>query len=58
MDRSVAADEPGSIQAQPDTEAVKGIARIVTPHRRGVGPMTITMLLHNTLEAFEARVGA
>ena len=28
-----------------DTEGVQGIARIVTPHRRGVGPMTITMLL-------------
>ena len=48
----------GQLVGDVDTEAVKGIARIVTPHRRGVGPMTITMLLHNTLEAFEARVGA
>ena len=48
----------GQLIGDVDTEAVKGIARIVTPHRRGVGPMTITMLLHNTLEAFEARVGA
>jgi methylenetetrahydrofolate dehydrogenase (NADP+) / methenyltetrahydrofolate cyclohydrolase len=38
-----------------DTDAVIGTARIVTPHRRGVGPMTITMLLRNTLTAYEAR---
>jgi len=37
-----------------DTEGVMGIAKIVTPHRRGVGPLTITMLLANTLDAFEA----
>ena len=41
-----------------DTEAVQGVASIVTPHRRGVGPMTITMLLQNTLTAYEARTGA
>jgi methylenetetrahydrofolate dehydrogenase (NADP+)/methenyltetrahydrofolate cyclohydrolase len=37
-----------------DTESVLGRARLVTPHRRGVGPMTITMLLRNTLAAYEA----
>jgi methylenetetrahydrofolate dehydrogenase (NADP+)/methenyltetrahydrofolate cyclohydrolase len=41
-----------------DTEGVMGIARLVTPHRRGVGPMTITMLLANTLAAYEARLAA
>jgi methylenetetrahydrofolate dehydrogenase (NADP+) / methenyltetrahydrofolate cyclohydrolase len=40
-----------------DTEAVQGVASIVTPHRRGVGPMTITMLLQNTLQAYEQRIG-
>jgi len=40
-----------------DTEGAMGIARIVTPHRRGVGPMTITMLLRNTLTAYRARTG-
>ncbi len=39
-----------------DTEAVMGIAKIVTPHRRGVGPLTITMLLVNTFDAYEARL--
>lgn len=34
-----------------DFEAVKEIASAITPVPRGVGPMTITMLLYNTLTA-------
>lgn len=45
----------GTLTGDVDTAGVQGIARIVTPHRRGVGPMTITMLLRNTLAAYEAR---
>jgi methylenetetrahydrofolate dehydrogenase (NADP+)/methenyltetrahydrofolate cyclohydrolase len=45
----------GELVGDVDLEAVKGIAALVTPHRRGVGPMTITMLLHNTLLAYRAR---
>jgi methylenetetrahydrofolate dehydrogenase (NADP+)/methenyltetrahydrofolate cyclohydrolase len=48
----------GVLTGDVDTEGVQGIARIVTPHRRGVGPMTITMLLQNTLQAYEQRSGA
>jgi methylenetetrahydrofolate dehydrogenase (NADP+) / methenyltetrahydrofolate cyclohydrolase len=48
----------GVLTGDVDTEAVQGVARIVTPHRRGVGPMTITMLLSNTLAAYEQRIGA
>ncbi len=48
----------GKLTGDVDTEAVQGVASIVTPHRRGVGPMTITMLLQNTLTAYEARTGA
>jgi len=48
----------GVLTGDVDTEGVAGIARIVTPHRRGVGPMTITMLLRNTLTAYEQRTGA
>jgi methylenetetrahydrofolate dehydrogenase (NADP+)/methenyltetrahydrofolate cyclohydrolase len=48
----------GVLTGDVDTEGVQGVARIVTPHRRGVGPMTITMLLRNTLDAYEARTGA
>jgi len=47
----------GVLTGDVDTEGVRGIARIVTPHRRGVGPMTITMLLRNTLQAYEAHLG-
>lgn len=34
-----------------DFEAVKEVASFITPVPRGVGPMTIAMLMHNTLEA-------
>ncbi|MBA7714578.1 Bifunctional protein FolD protein [subsurface metagenome] len=34
-----------------DFEAVKKKARLITPVPGGVGPMTITMLLYNTVEA-------
>jgi methylenetetrahydrofolate dehydrogenase (NADP+)/methenyltetrahydrofolate cyclohydrolase len=36
-----------------DFESVKSVAGAVTPVPGGVGPMTITMLLMNTLEAAE-----
>lgn len=45
----------GELVGDVDTEAAIGRAAIVTPHRRGVGPMTITMLLRNTLAAYEDR---
>jgi methylenetetrahydrofolate dehydrogenase (NADP+)/methenyltetrahydrofolate cyclohydrolase len=48
----------GQLVGDVDTEGVMGIAALVTPHRRGVGPLTITMLLHNTLAAYRARTGA
>jgi len=48
----------GEIVGDVDFEAVRGVAGLVTPHRRGVGPMTITMLLENTLLAHRQRTGA
>jgi methylenetetrahydrofolate dehydrogenase (NADP+)/methenyltetrahydrofolate cyclohydrolase len=48
----------GELVGDVDTDGARGRACIVTPHRRGVGPMTITMLLCNTLDAYEARFGA
>jgi methylenetetrahydrofolate dehydrogenase (NADP+)/methenyltetrahydrofolate cyclohydrolase len=45
----------GALVGDVDTEGVLGRASLVTPHRRGVGPMTITMLLRNTLAAYETR---
>jgi methylenetetrahydrofolate dehydrogenase (NADP+)/methenyltetrahydrofolate cyclohydrolase len=45
----------GVIVGDVDFEAAQGVAGLITPHRRGVGPMTITMLLHNTLLAHKQR---
>ena len=39
-----------------DFEAVKEVASAITPVPGGVGPMTIAMLLRNTLQAAEANV--
>ncbi len=50
------AELDGEIVGDVDTDGVLGVASLVTPHRRGVGPMTITMLLRNTLEAYEAHL--
>ncbi len=48
----------GELVGDVDFEAAKGVAGLITPHRRGVGPMTITMLLANTLRAYRTRTGA
>jgi methylenetetrahydrofolate dehydrogenase (NADP+)/methenyltetrahydrofolate cyclohydrolase len=48
----------GELVGDVDFEALKGIASLLTPSRRGIGPMTITMLLRNTLVAHRARTGA
>ena len=48
----------GELVGDVDTESVLGVASLVTPHRRGVGPLTITLLLYNTLAAQVARCGA
>lgn len=48
----------GELVGDVDFEGVQGRAALVTPHRRGVGPMTITMLLHNTLRARQGRKAA
>ena len=40
-----------------DFEAVKEKASLITPVPGGVGPMTITMLLHNTIESAKKAAG-
>jgi len=46
----------GKLVGDVDFEAAQGVAGLITPSRRGIGPMTITMLLRNTLHARRARV--
>lgn len=43
--------EDGSLTGDVDFEAAKEVASYITPVPRGVGPMTITMLLQNTIKA-------
>lgn len=38
-----------------DFDSMLGKAAAITPVPRGVGPMTITMLMHNTIKAYEKR---
>jgi len=49
--------DAGKLCGDVDFEAVKKIASAITPVPGGVGPMTITMLLANTLEAAERKLG-
>ena len=46
----------GQLVGDVDFEAALGVASLLTPPRGGVGPMTITMLLRNTLQAYRTRV--
>ncbi|MBV9122286.1 MAG: bifunctional methylenetetrahydrofolate dehydrogenase/methenyltetrahydrofolate cyclohydrolase FolD [Planctomycetes bacterium] len=46
----------GKLAGDVDFEAVSQVASAITPVPGGVGPMTITMLLYNTLEAARLQV--
>ncbi len=48
----------GKLVGDVDLEEVAKVAGLVTPPRGGVGPLTITMLLKNTLQAYGDRTGA
>ena len=50
-------DEQGKLCGDVDFAEAESVARAITPVPRGVGPMTIAMLLENTLRAALARVG-
>jgi methylenetetrahydrofolate dehydrogenase (NADP+) / methenyltetrahydrofolate cyclohydrolase len=48
----------GKLVGDVDFEAVRGVASKITPVPGGVGPMTITMLLYNTVQAARIRTGS
>jgi methylenetetrahydrofolate dehydrogenase (NADP+)/methenyltetrahydrofolate cyclohydrolase len=50
-------DENGKLCGDVDFASAEKVAGVITPVPRGVGPMTIAMLLDNTLRAARARVG-
>ena len=47
--------EEGKLCGDVDFENVKEVASFLTPVPGGVGPMTITMLLKNTLKAAQSQ---
>jgi methylenetetrahydrofolate dehydrogenase (NADP+)/methenyltetrahydrofolate cyclohydrolase len=49
--------DTGKLAGDVDFEAVKEVAGYITPVPGGVGPMTITMLLQNTLQAAKRSAG-
>jgi methylenetetrahydrofolate dehydrogenase (NADP+)/methenyltetrahydrofolate cyclohydrolase len=49
--------EDGSLAGDVDTQAVAEVAAAITPVPGGVGPMTIAMLLRNTLRAARCQSG-
>ncbi len=50
--------DAGKLCGDVDFESAKNVASFITPVPGGVGPMTITMLLANTLESAERAVNA
>jgi methylenetetrahydrofolate dehydrogenase (NADP+)/methenyltetrahydrofolate cyclohydrolase len=54
LDVGMNRNDEGKLCGDVDFEGVKEVASFITPVPGGVGPMTITMLLVNTLEAAES----
>jgi methylenetetrahydrofolate dehydrogenase (NADP+)/methenyltetrahydrofolate cyclohydrolase len=51
-------EQGGKLCGDVDFESAKEVAGLITPVPGGVGPMTITMLLANTIESAERVAGA
>lgn len=58
IDVGINRDEQGKLCGDVDFDAVSKVASAITPVPGGVGPMTITMLLVNTIDAAERRAAA
>jgi methylenetetrahydrofolate dehydrogenase (NADP+) / methenyltetrahydrofolate cyclohydrolase len=50
--------DDGRLVGDVDFEAAAGRAAWITPVPGGVGPMTVAMLMKNTLQSYETRIGA
>jgi methylenetetrahydrofolate dehydrogenase (NADP+)/methenyltetrahydrofolate cyclohydrolase len=57
LDVGMNRDDHGKLCGDVDYDAVRKVAGWITPVPGGVGPMTITMLLMNTIESAEHRAG-
>jgi methylenetetrahydrofolate dehydrogenase (NADP+)/methenyltetrahydrofolate cyclohydrolase len=58
IDVGINRDEEGKLCGDVDYADVEPVAGVITPVPGGVGPMTIAMLLQNTVKAAYARVQA
>jgi methylenetetrahydrofolate dehydrogenase (NADP+)/methenyltetrahydrofolate cyclohydrolase len=58
IDVGINRDENGMLCGDVDFEAVKDIAGYITPVPGGVGPMTIALLMKNTLAAAKRQAAA
>jgi len=58
IDVGINRNDQGKLQGDVDFDAVREVAGWITPVPGGVGPMTITMLLVNTVEAAERSLQA
>lgn len=56
IDVGINRDENGKLCGDVDFEAVRDIAAYITPVPGGVGPMTVAMLMKNTLKAAELQI--
>ena len=57
IDVGINRDENGKLCGDVDFDDVKNVAQALSPVPGGVGPMTIAMLLSNTLAAYEEHEG-
>ena len=57
LDVGMNRNDEGQLCGDVDFDGVKNVASYITPVPGGVGPMTITMLLVNTLQAAERTAG-
>ena len=48
--------QDGSLSGDVDFEACKDVASFITPVPGGVGPMTVTMLMQNTIDCYKRRI--
>jgi methylenetetrahydrofolate dehydrogenase (NADP+)/methenyltetrahydrofolate cyclohydrolase len=55
IDVGVNRDEAGKLCGDVDFDEVEKIAGVITKVPGGVGPMTITCLMENTIEAFKRK---
>jgi len=58
LDVGMNRDEAGKLCGDVDFDGVKEVASWISPVPGGVGPMTITMLMVNTLESAERALAA